>query len=140
MNSGDSGSFNRLRYDPCAYDKDLKQSTTPLAYFTFPQMYESETKCTFNKQFVRPIDKDIIDRESELKGLTRRASQCPQKQYHPNCKKSKVCTSTFNNDNPVVMPQEACPIVHSGLPKIVGPGYVLNTEPFFTNPAFRMPM
>lgn len=137
MNSGDSGSFNRLSYDTCAYEKTLYQSVEPLAYFTFGQMYENNSKCTYNGKFVRPIDNDIIDRESELRGLGRTASKCPQNDYNPDCKKSRRCTSTFDKENPVVFPGEVCPIVHSGLAKITGPGYTLKTEPFFTKTSFR---
>jgi len=132
MNSGDSGSFNRLRYDGCAYSIDLAQSVEPLQWQMYSGKFENCSKCTYDEsQFWRPFDKEIVDRESELKGITRRETKCFQSKYSPNCKNtSKPCLGTFDPTAPIVMAQEVCPIVHSGMPKITGPGYVLNTEPF----------
>jgi len=131
MNSGDSGSFTRLRYDRCAHQKDTHQSVEPLQYVMYPGKYENCSKCTYNEEsFYRPFDEAVVDAESELKGLTRPASSCPQNKYSPKCPKSKTCTSTFDKSVPIVLAQEVCPIVKNNIPRIDGPGYDLKTEPF----------
>lgn len=132
MNSGDSGSFNHLRYDKCAYALDLSQSVEPLQWMMYSGKFENCGKCTANQnQFWRPFDNDIVDAESELKGITRRRTKCFQSQYSPNCMNTeKPCISTFNSTGPVVFAPEVCPIVHSNMPRFTGVGYSLQTEPF----------
>ena len=129
MNSGDSGSFNRLRYDRCAFEKDTQQSTQPLQYRMSMDPFENEKKCVFNKDsFYHPFDDNIVDTESELKGLGRKASRCPQNKYNPSCVKSSMCTSTFDVTVPIVLAQEVCPIVKNNIPRILGPGYELTID------------
>jgi len=127
---GDSAAFSRLMYDRCAYQKDLYQSVEPLGYQMYPGKHENCSKCTKNDYFPRPFDGNVVDAESELKNITRRATRCPQYKYNKGCKKSCYCTNTFDPRNPVVLPQEVCPIVHNNIPQIMGPGYTLQTEPF----------
>jgi hypothetical protein len=123
MNSGDSGSFNHLRYDQCAYEEDINQSMSPLTYRTFNGQFENCNKCVYNKDsFYHPYDNVIVDTESELKGINRRYTRCSKNKYSPTCKKSQVCTSTFDNSVPVVMAQEVCPIVRNNIPRINGSG------------------
>ena len=135
MNSGDSGSFNRPRYDRCAYTEALAQSVDPLQYVMYSGKFENCSKCTYDeKNFWRPFDNEIIDTDSELKGIMRKSSKCNSLMYSSDCKKSSgFCTSTFDPSAPIVFAQEVCPIIHSGMPKIDGPGYTLNTEPFCNN-------
>jgi hypothetical protein len=123
------GGFNRLRYDMCEYKQNLYQSVGPLAHQMYGGAYENCQKCIYDdKSFYRPFD--LVDIESELRNISRRASKCPQNKYLPNCKKSGSCTSTFDKSNPIVMAQEVCPIVRSNLPRITSTGYELNVEPF----------
>ena len=127
MNSGNPGTFNRLRYDVCAYEKDLHQSVDPLKYRLYAGQFENCDKCVFDdNSFYRPFDDAIVDMESELKGITRFASSCPQNKYSPSCKKSKTCTSTWDVSVPIVMAQECCPIVKNNIRRINNPGYELN--------------
>lgn len=129
-----AGGFSRLEYDNCAYQKKLFQSVSPLEYQMYAGKFENCDKCTLNKdQFWRPFDREIVDAESELTNRTRRATRCPQFKYGPLCKKSCGCTSTFDRSNPIVMPQEACPIVRNNIPKILHKGYRLNTGPACRN-------
>ena len=126
MNSGESGSFNRLRYDRCAYEKSLFESTSPMQYRLSMDAFEHQNKCVHDKNsYYHPFDKQIIDTESELRGLGRSTSKCSQNQYNPNCEKSEMCTSTFDSSVPIVLAQEVCPVVKNNLPKILGPGYDL---------------
>ena len=127
MNSGDSGSFNRLKYDLCAFEKDVFQSTQPMQYRLSMDPHENDNKCVHDKDsFYHPYDDNIVDTESELKGLGRKMSNCPQNKYNPNCVKSDQCTSTFDITVPIVLAQEVCPIIKNNIPRIEGPGYDLN--------------
>jgi len=123
MNSGDSGSFNHLKYDKCAYEEDLAQSLSPFGYRTYNGQFENCKKCVYNKDsFYRPFDLPIVDTESELKGISRRSTRCSVNKYSPTCQKSATCTSTFDNSVPVVYAQEICPIVNNNIPRVKGTG------------------
>lgn len=125
------GGFERTKYDNCAYQTSLNESTSPLKWMMYGGKFENCGKCVFDdKSFYRPFDAKIIDAENELKNITRRSSRCPQHKYSPTCKKSASCTNTFDSSNPIVLPQELCPIVHNNIQRMKGPGYELNTEPF----------
>lgn len=137
---GDSPAFTHLKYDRCAYQKDLYQSVEPLGYMMYPGAYENCSKCTVDEQqFWRPFDPQIIDADSELKNITRRNTRCPQYKYSPQCSKSCYCSSTFDKSNPIVMAQETCPIIHNNIPRLYGPGYELKTEPFCQKRVVRNP-
>ena len=117
------GAYNRLSYDNCAYQKKLYESTTPLLYRLYEGQYENCNKCTYKNQFWRPFD--LVDLESELKNITRPNTRCPQLKYHPDCKKSGMCVSTFEQNLPVVLDKQVCPVVQNNIPRMVHPGYVL---------------
>lgn len=128
MNSGSVGGFNRLRYDNCAYQKALHESTDPLRYQLYQGKFEHCSKCTQDNKFYRPYD--LVDVESELMGINRPNSKCPQNKYNPGCKKSARCTSTFDSSAPVVLAPEVCPIVKNNLPRMTHPGYEVPTEAY----------
>jgi len=125
------GAYNRLSYDNCAYQKRLQESTTPLLYRLYEGQFENCGKCTYKNQFWRPFD--LVDIETELKGLTRPNTKCPQFEYSPTCKKSQICTNTFDNSNPVVLAHEVCPIIKNNINKITNVGYVIEEKPFSHN-------
>lgn len=125
----DTGGFTRLDYDLCAYQKKLTESTSPLQYRMYEGYFESDKKCIFNKDsYYHPYDASIVDMDSELKNLTRPATRCPQYKYNSQCKKSPMCTSTYDKTVPIVLGQEVCycNIIQNNIPKINNPGYVLN--------------
>lgn len=129
MNSGSAGSFNRLPYDNCAYQKRLYESTDPLKYSLYEGKYENCQKCVINDaNFWRPFD--LVDVESELMNITRLNSQCPQFKYNPNCKKGGDCLSTFDKNAPVVLAAEVCPIVHNNIKKMTTPGYTVENTAY----------
>lgn len=117
------GAYNRLSYDNCAYQKRLYESTSPLLYRLYEGNYENCNKCTYKNQFWRPFD--LVDVESELKNITRPNSRCPQLKYNPDCKKSKMCISTFERDMPVVLDRNVCPVVKNNIPRMTHKGYEL---------------
>lgn len=128
MNPSFSG---RLKYDPCATQQWLNESTKPLGYMMSPYKYENCNKCIHGGYFPVPFDGDIVDAESELTNRTRPASKCNKMKYSKYCKKNKYCTSTFDPSVKPVFAPDVCPIVYNNIPKPTGPGYVLETgEPF----------
>lgn len=108
------GFSTHLRYDPCAYNKELSESTAPYAYMMYDGKYENCNKCVYD-HYTRPFDGDIIDVDSELSNRTRPASKCPSRKYNPRCKKSPNCLSTYDDSVPVVLAPEVCPIVFNNL-------------------------
>jgi len=120
------GSSNRQIYDNCAYQLRLTQSTDPLSWMLYDGKYENCGKCIYKDQFWRPFDKEIVDRESELRNITRPASKCNQYQYKPTCKDSQICTSTFDDSNPVVLASEVCPVIFNNIKKMTTPGYTID--------------
>ena len=122
------GSSNRLIYDECAYSQDLNESVSPFQYRTYMGAYESCGKCKYDT-FWHPFDAEIVDVESELKNITRPGTKCSNLKYHPACKKSKQCISTFDPSRPVVWSPEICPVVKNNIPKLTTTG-VKNPLPF----------
>lgn len=119
------GTSTRLIYDNCAYQLQIARSTDPLAYQLYDGKFENCKKCVYENKFWRKNDTDVIDRESELRGLGRPTSKCNQFQYKPTCKKSGSCISTFDDSNPVILAPEVCPIVKNNIPRMTNPGYIL---------------
>jgi hypothetical protein len=83
-------SSNRLSYDACAYQKSLQQSTGPLEYMMYTGKFENCAKCridfgTVGGNGVSLFSGNLVDLESDLRGQTRVASQCPSKSYDPKC-------------------------------------------------------
>ncbi len=136
-----SGSLTNLKYQDCAYTVDLQQSVNPLTWRMYIGKFENCNKCVFDeKNFWHPFDGPIVDVETELKGISRRASKCPTLQYSPLCSKnSGFCTSTFDKSNPIVMAPEACPIVYNNIGRMNGPGYTLNVDPLCKNTEYNKP-
>ena len=81
-------SFNRLSYDTCEYRKRLDESVGPLSYVLNPMKYENCNKCRHELGIVggpavSQIEGDLVTLESELRGQTRPASNCPSMKYQP---------------------------------------------------------
>src|SRR3989344_6626966 len=91
-------SFNRLPYDKCSYEYEL-------AYTSGQGMYQIGTPdnlcqpCHPSDPYIRlqsqgvSISKNsyLIDIDSELIGITRNLSNCPDRQYIPNGDSSFQC-------------------------------------------------
>ena len=77
-------SSNRLMYDRCAYATEIKESTEPLEYNLFLGKYENCKQCPVGDHpNVLPFGPKAVV-ESELWGLTRPASDCPEKKFIAN--------------------------------------------------------
>jgi len=119
------GGSNRLPYDHCAYQKRLYESTSPLMYQLYEGAHEHCGKCTYEGRFYRIGHGDLVDYESDLRGITRPATKCDQFKYSPTCTKSEMCISTFDPSFPITPAPELCPIVRSNIPRWLSPGYIL---------------
>jgi hypothetical protein len=82
---------NRLKYDNCAYAKDINESTSQLEYNLFVGKYEKCDKCPVGEYTNILEFGDRADVENELFGLTRPSTKCPSGKFNPNVK--------FNNPN-----------------------------------------
>ncbi len=81
-------SSNRLMYDKCAYENQLKQSTSPLDYNLYTGKFENSAKCriefgTVGGNGVSLFSGNLVDLESDLRGQSRLQSNCPSTQYNP---------------------------------------------------------
>ena len=106
-------SSNRLIYDSCAYKKNLDQSIGPLNYNMYAGKYENCAKCrielgSVGGNGVSLFSGNLVDLESDLRGQTRNASNCPSKHYQPPCKGCPGNTSGIPCDKPECRP----PMVH----------------------------
>lgn len=117
------GSFStRLSSDCCAYNLRVKESTNPLEYRMYSGKYVNDNRCRYDNK-VPDTRYDVVEWESELRGITRPASLCPEKKYIPGKKKG-----TFSEDIPKVFPHNPrdvigpfrppCSIKGSGLPPL----------------------
>lgn len=82
-------SYNRLRYDQCAYKTDINQSVGPLEYILNPMKYENCQKCRHEFGLVggtavSHIKGNLVDLENDLRNQTRAASTCPSQKYRPS--------------------------------------------------------
>jgi len=123
------GSSNRQIYDQCNFQKRTYESTSPLSYQLYQGKFENCNKCIADKFYV-PFQPEIVDIESELKNITRPLSDCDQFKYSPTCKRSGLCTSTFDRSVPIVLAPEVCPIIYNNIPRQTNPGYHLPNPNF----------
>lgn len=79
-------SSNRLIYDKCAYETEIKESTSQLYYNLYKGKYENLINCPITDYTnILPIP-TRADIENELYGLNRHGSLCPSMKYNPNSK------------------------------------------------------
>jgi hypothetical protein len=95
--------FTHLLYDKCTYKHALQESMAPCDYMLDQNFAHNSKACFVKSPAVRQTYygvatcKDLIDVDSELMGLNRRTSRCPDKRYHPSqhdfcyAKKAKEC-------------------------------------------------
>lgn len=81
-------SYNRLRYDQCAYNTEINQSVGPLEYLLNPMKYENCQKCRHEFGLVggtnvSNIKGNLVDLENDLRGQTRQNTKCPTLKYQP---------------------------------------------------------
>lgn len=82
-------SFTRPRYDACAYKTTLTESTSVAGYTMDPTKFNHCSPCRMEFGIVGGnnvsiFGGDMVQLESDLRGQTRVASQCPEKKYSPS--------------------------------------------------------
>jgi hypothetical protein len=127
------GTFSRLNYDNCAYDKRVSESVSPLSYQLSRFKYENSARCTYDGRQYAPFDGPLVDSETELKGITRPGTRCPSQKYNKDCKKSDKCTNTFDKSVKVVYPAYLCPVVHNNIMAATSVGYSLKNSVYGSN-------
>ena len=101
-NSGTShplmSSMNKLRYDSLSYTTDIKQSKGPGGYVMETPMphcqpcFSSDARMQFGRSgHSECSDRSLIDVDSDLIGITRRASRAPSCQYKPPTSPNDIC-------------------------------------------------
>lgn len=121
------GGLTNLSYDKCQYKQQSTERTAPAAYQFYQGKYVNNGKLK-KDQNLRVYD--LVDRESEIQNRTRPATLCSSGKYKPNCKKSKLCTSTFDKSLSIMHVPEVDPIVSSNLVKPTSKGYTMPKNTF----------
>lgn len=80
--------MNRLSYDSCSYDAELRQSVAPISYVLDPIRYEHCGKCRpelgiVGGTAVSHINGNLVDLENDLRGANRSSTRCPNYDYLP---------------------------------------------------------
>ena len=83
-------SFNRLSYDTCAYKHSLAESVGTLGWVLDSSRFENCNKCrvefgVVGGTNVSHVNGNLVDLETDLRGITRKASLCPSKKYQSPC-------------------------------------------------------
>lgn len=121
---------SKLRYDPCAYKQDLKQSTDPLAYYLYPGQGYNCNGCRpdISLSGHLPGSLQLVDVESELWGLTRINSECTDFKF-PNCGAGS-CIDTFDRNLPGYISPWACErdITPNNIRKATHPGFEISMD------------
>tara|TARA_B110000881_G_scaffold208687_1_gene214090 strand:+ start:251 stop:676 length:426 start_codon:yes stop_codon:yes gene_type:complete len=83
-------SSNRLMYDTCAEQTRINQSAGTAGYLLDSDKYENVNKCRngfglIGGSNVSHISGNIVDLESDLYGITRKASMCPDEKFFSKC-------------------------------------------------------
>ena len=103
-------SFSRMPYDEGAYQHYLKETTGSGSYMLQTPRIDCQA-CFYpsphvriDKNGARVCDRDLIDVDSELMGLSRKDSKCPTQKYLP--REGEFCTSTPMRDCHGLDPEE----------------------------------
>lgn len=109
-------SFNRLNYDGCTYKHILRESIGPGEYYLGTPRVDCNG-CFFpspdvilNRYGAAVCDKNLIDVDSEMLGITRKISNCPMDKFIPSdkdfCKVNKLrdCYGLTREDTKISNP------------------------------------
>ena len=83
-------SFNRLKYDTCAYKHEISESVGTLDWILDNNRFENCGKCRFEFGLVGGTNVshakgNLVDVESDLMGTTRLQTNCPTLKYINPC-------------------------------------------------------
>jgi hypothetical protein len=79
-----------MKSDLCAYQKELSQSTSPINYTLDPNKFYNCSDCRsdfglIGGNNVSTTQNNMVDLESDLYGITRQNTRCPERKYLPHC-------------------------------------------------------
>jgi len=132
--------FTRQLYGNCATKKYVEESTGVLAYLMDPNKYYNCNPCRIDfgvvgGNNVSLYEGNMVDLESDMRGLTRPLTQCPAGYYLPGtivqghdnyrCKDGE-CLQDGRRERLHHLP--TCKLIGYG-PRQKGPGYVLEPKP-----------
>lgn len=91
---------NRLKFDEKTYQTIVKESTSPLGYMINELAHYAPDNCSQDEvgMFINgnlsnvPHNINLVNIESELRGLYRVNSRAPQDKYNPNASGTSVCS------------------------------------------------
>ena len=88
-------SFNRLKYDTCAYQHDVSESVGTLNWILDSNRFENCNKCRVEFGIIGGTNVshakgNLVDLESDLMGTTRLQSKCPTLKYLNPCPKGDM--------------------------------------------------
>ena len=95
-------SSNKLMYDTCEYQTRLNENVGTLEYTLNPMRNENCNKCRMELGIVggtnvSHINGNLVDLETDLLGITRKASLCPVQKYSSNCATGNMANCQPNN-------------------------------------------
>lgn len=95
-------SSNRLMYDTCAERSRLNQSVGTAGYLLDSDKYENINKCRIGLGVVggsnvSHITGNIVDLESDLYGITRKATLCPDEKFFSRCSVGDINNCQVND-------------------------------------------
>jgi len=82
-------SFTRNMYDDCSFKTFNSENKSSGNYMLYPGKYYNDHQCMIQKGIVGGNNvslslNNLVDLESDLKGQTRKLSDCPSCKYKPN--------------------------------------------------------
>ena len=91
-----------LIYDTCTQYYNANQSVSPLGYLLDTDKYENINKCRIGKGIiggtnVSHIKGNLVDLESDLYGITRKASNCPDRKFFSKCSINNINNCQADN-------------------------------------------
>ena len=144
-------SSSRSFYDNCAYVQKTKQSESVGDYMMYPGKYYSDNACRNELGLVGGNDVSLfkgnmVDLESDLRGITRDLSLCSASKYKPQCNRCSKCTDgglpcgciACTKQN--LAPLPSCQMMDlqnytgDGLPPLRGCKYPKQTGPMYKPP------
>lgn len=89
-------SFTRTKYDDCAQRQYAETSTAPLNYSLDINRYDNCKKCRMELGLVGGttvsiIEGNLVDLDSDLRGVTRPTTRCASKKYQNSCAGDNSC-------------------------------------------------
>lgn len=99
------GADDSINMDCCKYNQDVRMKTAAFHNRTYFGQGENCNRCSTGGKVYFKQDKEIVESESDLRGLTRPLSKCDAYKFRYGEMK----------DAPVVVPPSMCPIIYSNL-------------------------